>query len=99
MSPNGDTNLAHSVLRIRPFHTKKAPPEPPMGVNTQEGLAQSDETGNVQNPVGGQVVQLETIGVQQATNKRVQWKSKSAREESLEAYLLVRCRSRNWLVT
>src|SRR3954468_18565905 len=66
-----------------------------MGINAQESLAQSDETGNVQNPVGGQVVQLETIGVQQATNKRVQWKSKLAGEESLEAYTLLWGRGRD----
>src|SRR3954471_4617722 len=45
--PNGDTDSTHDIIRIGPFHTKKAPPEPPMRVNTQEGLTQSDEAGDV----------------------------------------------------
>src|ERR1043165_4931990 len=44
-------------------------------------------------------MQLESIGVQQATNKRMQWKSKPTREESLKAYPLIRRRSRNRLVS
>src|ERR1044072_4509308 len=70
-----------------------------MGVNPQEGLTKSDENRNVQNPVGGQVMQLESIGVQKATNKRMQWRSKPTREESLKAYPLIRRRSRNWLIS
>src|ERR1043165_6345173 len=69
-----------------------------MGVNTQESFTKSDETSSVQNPIGVQVMQLESIGVQQAMNKRMQWKSKPAREESLKAYPLIRRRSRNWLI-
>src|SRR3954463_9479413 len=79
--PNGDTHPTHGILRVRPFYTKKAPPESPMGVNPQESLTKSDETRNVQTPVGSHVVQLEPIGIQQATNERMQRKSKPAVEE------------------
>src|ERR1041385_2732205 len=97
--PNRDTHSTHGVLRVRPFYTKKAPPKSPMGVNPQEGLTKSDETRNVQNPVGSQVMQLEPIGVQQAPNERMQRKSKPVVEESLEAYPLIRRRRRNRLIT
>src|ERR1041385_1708770 len=70
-----------------------------MGVNPQEGLTKSDETRNVKNSVGSQVMQLESIGIQQAANERMQRKSKPAVEESLEAYPLVRRRRRNRLIT
>ena len=69
-----------------------------MRVNTQEGLTQSDEAGKVQNPVCGQVMQLETIGVQQATHKRMQWKSKPTGEKGLEAYPLAWSRDRDWFI-
>src|ERR1041385_7434803 len=97
--PNGDTHSNHGVLRVHPFYIKKAPPKPPMGVNPQEGLAKSDETRNVQTPIGSQVMQLEPIRIQQAPNKRMQRKSKPTMEESLEAYPHVRRRRWNRLIT
>src|ERR1041385_3533899 len=97
--PNGDTHSTHGVLRVRPFYTKKAPLKSAMEVNPQEGLTKSDETRNVQNPVGSQVMQLEPIGIQQAANERMQRKSKPAVEESLEAYPIVRRQGRNRLIT
>src|ERR1044071_1920082 len=90
--PNGNTHSTHGVLRVCPFYIKKVPPKSPMGANPQEGLARSDETRNVQNPMGSQVMQREPIGIQQAPNERVQRKSKPTVEESLEAYSLVRRR-------
>src|ERR1041385_1352966 len=90
--PNGDTHSTHDVLTVRPFYIKKASPKSPMGINPQEGLTKSNETRNVQNPIGSKVMQLEPIGIQQAPNERMQWKSKSTVEESLEAYPLVRRR-------
>src|SRR3954466_16225200 len=95
--PNGDTHSTHGVLRFRPFYTKKAPPKSPMGVNPQESFAKSDETRNVQNPVGSQVMQLKPIRIQQAPDKWMQRKSKPSVEESLEAYPLVRRQRRNRL--
>src|SRR3954467_436845 len=97
--PNGDTYSTHVVLTVRPFYIKKAPPKSPMGVNPQEGLAKSDETRNVQNPIGSQIMQLEPIGIQQAPNERMQRKSKPTVEESLEAYPLVRRRRWNRFIT
>src|ERR1041385_2946460 len=96
--PNGDTHSNHGVLRVHPFYIKKAPPKSPMGVNPQEGLAKSDETRNVQNPIGSQIMQLEPIGIQQAPNKRMQRKSKPAVEKTLEASPLARRRRRNRLI-
>src|SRR3954470_3429058 len=93
--PNEDTHPTHDVLRVRPFYTKKAPPKSPVRVNPKKGLTKSDETRNVQDPVGSQVMQLEPIGIQKATNERMQRKGKSAMEESLKAYPLVRRRSGN----
>src|ERR1041385_8975445 len=90
--PNGDTHSTHGVLRVRPFYIKKAPPKSPMGINPQESLTKSDETRNVQNPIGSKVMQLEPIGMQQAPNERMQRKSKPTVEESLKAYPLVRRR-------
>ena len=69
-----------------------------MRVNTQESLTQSDEAGNVQNPVWGQVMQLDTVGVQQATHERMQWKSKPVGGKGLQAYPLVWCRGRDWFI-
>src|ERR1041385_2883413 len=97
--PNGDTHSTHGVLRVRPFYIKKTPPKSPMGVNPQEDLAKSDETRNVQNPIGSQVMQLETIGIKQAPNGRMQRKSKPTVEESMEASPLVRRRRWNRLIT
>src|ERR1041385_5422678 len=97
--PNGDTHSTHGVLIVRPFYIKKASPKSPMGINPQEGLTKSDETRNVQNPIGSQIIQLEPIGIQQAPNERMQRKSKPTVEESLEAYPLVRHQRRNRLIT
>src|SRR4051812_13432171 len=72
---NGDAHATHGILRISPLHTKETPPEPPMRINTQERLTQGDKAGNVQNPVRGQIMQLDTVGVQQAPHKRMQRKS------------------------
>src|ERR1041385_3504641 len=96
--PNGDTHSTHDVLTVRPFYIKKASPKSPMGINPQEGLTKSDETRNVQNPIGSKVMQLEPIGIQQAPNERMQQKSKTTVEESLEAYPLVRRWCRNRLI-
>src|SRR3954462_7218660 len=97
--PNGDAHSTHDVLRVRPFYTKKAPPKSHMGVNPQEGLTKSDETRNVQNPIGSQIMQLEPIGIQQAPNERMQRKSNPTVEENLEAYPLIRRRCWNRLIT
>src|ERR1041385_790372 len=96
--PNRDTHSTHGVLTFRPFYIKKTSPKSPMGINPQEGLTKSDETRNVQNPIESKVMQLEPIGIQQAPNKRMQRKSKTTVEESLEAYPLVRRRCRNRLI-
>src|ERR1041385_471605 len=89
--PNGYTHLPYNVLRIHPLYTKEVLPEPPMGIDPQESLTKGNKSSNVQNPIGSQIVQLKPIGVQQTTNKRVNRKSKLAREERLKAHPLM-CR-------
>src|ERR1041385_3755007 len=96
--PNGDTHSTHGVLAVRPFNIKKTSPKSPMGINPQESLTKSDETRNVQNPIGSKVMQLEPIRIQQPPNERMQRKGKPTMEESLEAYSLVRRRCRSRLI-
>src|ERR1041385_2042657 len=96
--PNGDTHSTHGVLTVRPFNTKKTSPKSPMGINPQESLTKSDETRNVQNPIGSKVMQLEPIRIQQPSNERMQRKSKPTVEEVREAYPLVRRRRWNRLI-
>src|ERR1041385_5639752 len=68
--PNGDTHSTHGVLTVRPFNTKKTSPKSPMGINPQESLTKSDETRNVQNPIGSKVMQLEPIRIQQPPERK-----------------------------
>src|ERR1041385_6206896 len=96
--PNGYTHLPHNILGVRPIYTKEALPEPPMGMDPQEGLTKGNKVGNVQNPIGSQIMQLKPVGIQQTANKRVNRKGKPTREESLKAHPLIRRRSRNRLI-
>src|SRR3954464_10594987 len=88
----------HSILGVRPLYIKDALPEPPMGIYPQESVAKSNEAGDVQNPIGSQIMQLQLVGVQQTPNKGMNRKGKPAREERLETYSFI-CRwSGNLLV-
>src|SRR3954464_12499537 len=87
----------HSILGVRPLYIKDALPEPPMGIYPQESVAKSNEAGDVQNPIGSQIMQLQLVGVQQTPNKGMNRKGKPAREERLETYPFIRRRSRNLL--
>jgi hypothetical protein len=57
-----------------------------VGLNAQEGLAESHETGDVQKRIRCELVELHTVNKQKPTEKLVGRKREAAEEESKEHY-------------
>jgi hypothetical protein len=57
-----------------------------VGLNAQEGLAESHKTGNVQKRIRCELVKLHTINKQKPTEKLVGRKRETMEEESKEHY-------------
>jgi hypothetical protein len=62
-------------------------PKRPMGLDPQETLTERDETRNVQNRVGIQIMELNPVCKEKAMKKRVRRKRKSLKEEGEKDYL------------
>ena len=67
---NADTSHQHAQLLLpdlllRQVDGKEIPPQIKVGTNPQESLAQGDERRNVLNPIGGEVLQLHLVVIQQ----------------------------------
>jgi hypothetical protein len=57
-----------------------------MGLNPQKALTERDETRNMQNCIGIQIMELNPICKEKAAEKRVRRKRKSSEDESKEDY-------------
>jgi hypothetical protein len=57
-----------------------------VGLNAQEGLAESHETGNVQKRIWCELVELHTVNKQKPTEKLVGRKRETTEEESKKHY-------------
>jgi hypothetical protein len=57
-----------------------------VGLNAQEGLAKSHETGDVQKRIRCELVELHTVNKKKPTEKLVGRKRETAEEESKEHY-------------
>ena len=57
--------LPHSL----PLHEEDPLPQAPVRVHAEEALAECDEAGDVEDPVGGEMVNLYPVRVQEATEK------------------------------
>jgi hypothetical protein len=58
-----------------------------MGLDPQKALTERDETRNVQNRIGIQIMELNLIRKEKAAKKRVRGKRKSSEDESKKDYL------------
>jgi hypothetical protein len=63
-----------------------AAPKRPMGLNPQKTLTEHDETRDVQNRIGIQIMELNPIRKEKAVKKRVRGKRKSPEDESKKDY-------------
>jgi hypothetical protein len=61
-------------------------PKRPMGLDPQNTLIERDETRNVQNHVGIQIMELNPVRKEKAVKKRVRRKQKSSEEEGEKDY-------------
>jgi hypothetical protein len=65
---------------------KDSTPKRPMGLDPQKTLTERDETRNVQNRVGIQIMELNLIRKKKTAKKRVRRKRKSPEEEGEKDY-------------
>jgi hypothetical protein len=65
---------------------KDSAPKRPMGLDPQNTLTVRDETRNVQNCVGIQIMELNPVCKEKTTKKRVRRKRKSPEEEGKKDY-------------
>jgi hypothetical protein len=61
-------------------------PELPMGLDPQETLTERDETRNVQNSIGIQIVNLNPISKKETSKERIQGERELPKEECEEKY-------------
>jgi hypothetical protein len=57
-----------------------------MGFDPQKALAERDETRNMQNCIGIQIMELNPVRKEKAANKRVRRKRESSEDEGKEEY-------------
>jgi hypothetical protein len=57
-----------------------------MGLDPQKAFTEHDETCNVQNRIGIQIMELNSIRKEKATKKRVRGKRKPSEDESKKDY-------------
>jgi hypothetical protein len=74
------------------LHAEDPLPHHLVGLDPQKALAQHDEARNVHYSVGGQVVQLDSVGKEKASEEIVCGKGKSVEDKCQECYP----KSRRW---
>jgi hypothetical protein len=65
---------------------KNSAPKCPVGFNPQKALAERDETRNMYNRIGIQIMELNPIRKEKAAKKRVRRKRESLEDEGKEDY-------------
>jgi hypothetical protein len=84
---------AASLVVLRAPDDENSTPEHPMGLDPQETFTERDETRNVQNSVGIQIVKLNPIREKETSKERIWGKQKPPKEECKEEYP----EARGWL--
>ena len=77
------------------------PPQAPVGVNAEEGLAQSNEDGKVENGIGSQLLELDPVEEKKRAKElvgreREPTKQKGSEHDS-EAFWRIWARGRTWM--
>ena len=55
-----------------------------MGLNAEKRLTECDIAGNVQDGVGGEIVELKTVEITESPEKGMNWESQTAKEMGKE---------------
>jgi hypothetical protein len=84
---------AASLVVLRALDVKNSMPERPMGLNPQETFTKDDETRNVQNSVGIQIMKLNPISEKETLKERIRGEREPPKEEGKKKYP----ESRGWL--
>jgi hypothetical protein len=61
-------------------------PEHPVGLDTEEALTEHDETRNVENDVGIQIVELNPVSKEETSLERMRGERKPSKEKSKKDY-------------
>lgn len=64
-----------------------------VGLAPEEGFAYNDEAGYMQNGIGGKMVELEAVEVQQTPQERMNWEAQTPEQEGDKTYSLVLLRT------
>ena len=96
---NGTTNIVDNGVSGVTTNIEEMLPKAPMGMNSKETLAKSDETSNVENGIRRELIQLYAINKQKATKKLVVRKRKTAEEERKEHYPPARLRDESSFIS
>jgi hypothetical protein len=83
---NNSTYIVGDIFGVVAPEIKDVFPKALVRLDSQETLAKSDKDRNVENGVGGQLVQLNLIDKKQTTKKFVDRDRKAADEEVNECY-------------
>ena len=91
MEMNAGTSHRHAQLLpllplLQVVDSKEIPPQVEVGANPQESLAQGDKRCNVLDPIGGKVLQLHLVVIQQPPKERVSRYGESSLMEVSEGH-------------
>ena len=79
-------------------HSENTLPESPAGVNTNKALAQNHKTSDMQNAMRVEVVHLNPVEEQKASDEIMQRKAKSAKEKIRKTNSFSRKRHGEYLI-
>ena len=86
---DADANAAHvvdDIARAIAPEIKNAFPQPPVGMGPEEAFAQGDKYRDVEDRVGGQMMQLNSVNKEKSTEEFVDGGGKAANEVVNESY-------------
>jgi hypothetical protein len=84
--------LAHLAAEAASLVVRRTPdgensmPERPVGFDPEEALTERDETRNVENSIGIQIIELNPVSKQKTSEERMRGKRKSSKEKSEKDY-------------